>query len=268
MFNVHSTTKLFEEEIAKYCGSPYCLAFDNASSAIYLALCYENIRGKEISIPERTYMSAVCEVINAGGIINFEQVEGNTIKGAYNFKPTRVWDSALYFSADMFIPNSLMCLSFTGAYKTFKLSKGGAIILDDLDAYNWIKKARNSGRNDVSYHEDNFTMLGKNSYMMPELAIRGLLLIQQFYNVDNSKKHNEPVELPYPKLSNWDVYKQASVEQRIIKSQEEYIDLLSEEIFSLIEIAHVHGWKSKYVEKGQSLRNKIKELHNKRNFEL
>lgn len=227
---IHAVTEQLETEIAKYTGAPYCLCFDNASSAIYLALCYENIRGKEISMPERTYMSAACEVINAGGKIVWEPVEGKTIKGAYQFKPTRVWDSALYFSADMYIPNSLMCISFTGAYKTFKLSKGGAVILDDKDAYEWLKKARNSGRGECSYHVDKFTMLGKNNYMMPELAARGVLLMQQFYNLDGSKVKHEPVELPYPKLSDFPIYSTPSVEQQEIEILNRYVKFLLSEL--------------------------------------
>ena len=43
--------------------------------------------------------------------------------------------------------------------------------------------------------------------MMPELASRGLMLMGQFYNADGSKKHNDDLELPYPDLSQFDIYK-------------------------------------------------------------
>ena len=51
-------------------------------------------------------------------------------------------------------------------------------------------------------------MLGWNFYMMPELAARGLLLIDQFYNHDGSKKHNEDIEMSYPDLSKFKIYDQ------------------------------------------------------------
>jgi dTDP-4-amino-4,6-dideoxygalactose transaminase len=109
----------------------------------------------------------------------------------------------------MYKPNTHMCVSFTGPYKHFKLSKGGAILTDDYDAYNWFKRARYSGRRAVSYHEDNLDMLGWNFYMMPELAARGLLLMGQFYEVGTGKKKvNEDLELSYPDLSKFKVYKQ------------------------------------------------------------
>lgn len=204
---VYKVTEEFEEELAKYTGSKYAVTIDNASNALFLCLMYENIRGKEISIPCRTYPSVPCEIIHAGGKVKFEKVDGKTIKGAYRLKPTNVWDSALRFTADMYIPKSHMCISFTGPYKHFKLSKGGAILTDNHDAYLWFKRARYSGRRECSYHDDNFDMLGWNFYMMPELAARGLLLMSQFYNIDGTKVINEDLELPYPDLSNFKIFK-------------------------------------------------------------
>jgi hypothetical protein len=49
-------------------------------------------------------------------------------------------------------------------------------------------------------------MIGWNFYMMPELAARGLLLISQFYNLDGSKKINEPITMKYPDLGKFKIY--------------------------------------------------------------
>jgi len=205
---IYKITEEFEEKLAHYTGASYVVALDNLSNALFLALKYEQIEGQTITIPARTYPSVPCEIIHAGGKVNFTPVEGNTIKGAYPLEPTNVWDSALRFTADMYLPGTHMCVSFTGPYKHFKLSKGGAILTDNKEAYEWFKRARFSGRNECSYHEDHFDMLGWNFYMMPELAARGLLLINQFYNLDGSKKSNEDLELPYPDLSKFEIYKQ------------------------------------------------------------
>jgi len=43
--------------------------------------------------------------------------------------------------------------------------------------------------------------------MMPELSTRGLLMMNQFYNSDGSKKTNADIELPYPDLSKFEIYK-------------------------------------------------------------
>jgi len=203
---IYKITEDFEKSISDYTGAPYVVTVDNQSNALFLSMMYENVTGKEITIPSRTYPSVPCEIIHAGGKVKFREVKGKTIKGAYQLEPTNVWDSALRFTADMYQPGTHMCVSFTGPYKHMKLSKGGAILTDNYDAYLWFKRARYSGRRECSYHDDHFDMLGWNFYMIPELATRGLLMMNQFYNIDGTKKHNEDIELPYPDLSKFEIY--------------------------------------------------------------
>jgi len=211
--NVHDITKEFEDELSRYTNAPYAIALDNMSNALFLALYYEkNVKksliNDTVDCPSKTYPSVPCEIIHAGLKVNFTPVKEDTIKGAYQLSPSNVWDSALRFTADMYIPKSHMCVSFTGPYKTLKLSKGGAILTDDYQAMLWFKRARFSGRRECSYHDDNFDMLGWNFYMMPELSARGLLMMTQFYNLDGTKKNNDDLELPYPDLSKFKIYKQ------------------------------------------------------------
>jgi dTDP-4-amino-4,6-dideoxygalactose transaminase len=209
---IYKITEDFEKALSDYTGAPYVVTVDNQSNALFLSLYYEkniknSIETDTITIPSRTYPSVPCEIIHAGLKVDFEPVEGKTITGAYNLVGSNVWDSALRFTTDMYIPNTHMCISFTGPYKHFKLSKGGAILTDSHEAYLWFKRARYSGRRECSYHDDNFDMLGWNFYMMPELATRGMLLMGQFYNIDGSKKQNQDLELPYPDLSKFEIYK-------------------------------------------------------------
>lgn len=204
---IYKITEDFESAICAYTGAPHAVAVDNQSNALFLALMYENIKGKEISIPCRTYPSVPCAIKHAGGYVNFEPVEGLTLKGAYPLKGSRTWDSALRFTKDMYIPNTFMCISFTGPYKHLRLSKGGAILTDDYAAQLWFKRARYSGRRECSYHTDNFDMLGWNFYLLPELATRGLLMIGQFYDALTGKPKDMPdAELPYPDLSKFEIY--------------------------------------------------------------
>ena len=206
-YGIYKVTEEFEQALADYTGAKYAITVDNASNALFLAMKYEKVEGKTITIPNRTYPSVPCEIIHAGAKVKFKKVKGESIKGAYQLKPTNIYDSALRFTADMYIPGSHMCLSFTGPYKTFKLSKGGCILTDDYEAYLWFKRARYSGRRECSYHDDNFDMIGWNFYMMPELAARGLLLMSQFYHND-TKTHQEDIEMKYPDLSKFKVYAQ------------------------------------------------------------
>lgn len=211
MKNVYDITNEFEKRLADYTGAPYVVTLDNQSNALFLALYYEHyikksITSEYITIPSRTYPSVPCEIIHAGLKVKFRPVKGRTIKGAYNLEGSNVWDSALSFTSDMYQSKTHMCISFTGPYKHFKLSKGGAILTDDHEACLWFKRARYSGRRECSYHDDYFDMLGWNFYMMPELAARGLLLMNQFYNGEGVPKHNEDLELPYPDLSKFEIY--------------------------------------------------------------
>ncbi len=209
---VYKITEDFEKSLSDYTSAPYAVAVDSQSNALFLSLYYEKhitkVNYDTLSIPARTYPSVPCEIIHAGFKVDFQQTKEKTIKGAYRLYPSKVWDSALRFTADMYIKNTHMCVSFTGPYKHLKLSKGGAILTDDYSAYLWFKRARYSGRRECSYHDDYLDMLGWNFYMMPELATRGVLLMNQFYNTDGTKKHNEDLELPYPDLSKFEIYRQ------------------------------------------------------------
>jgi dTDP-4-amino-4,6-dideoxygalactose transaminase len=205
--NPYDETKRFEKAIANYTGAPYVVALDSCSNAIFLSLVYDGVKDKEISIPCRTYMSVPCEIIHAGGIVKFLPMEnGDKIKGAYQLKGSKVWDSALRFTANMYIPNSFMCCSFTGKYKPMKLGKGGCILTDNEDAYKWFKKVRFSGRDECDYFDDDFKMLGWNFYLHPIFSTLGLQLIGQFYDQDGNKISSSDVESLYPDLSKYPIY--------------------------------------------------------------
>lgn len=214
---IYKITEDFEKALADYTGATYAVTLDNMSNAMFLALYYEKyiskaIKADHIIIPKRTYPSVPCEIIHAGLKVKFTENYGcldmkkGTLTGAYELGNSNVYDSALRFTADMYLKGTHMCISFTGPYKHFKLSKGGAILTDNHKAYLWFKRARYSGRRECSYHDDNLDMLGWNFYMMPELAARGVLLMNQFYNIDGTKKHNKDLTLPYPDLSKFKVY--------------------------------------------------------------
>jgi dTDP-4-amino-4,6-dideoxygalactose transaminase len=211
MNNVHEVTRQFEQAICNYTGAPYCACVDNGSNALFLALMYDNVKGKEITLPCHTYPSVPCEVIHAGGIVKFWHpplsVKGY-LKGAYQLLGSKVWDSALRFTADMYIDDTFMCCSFTGPYKHLKIGKGGCILTDNKDAYEWFKLARFSGREECSYHDQkSFDMIGWNFYLLPDLAIKGLRDMVSFYNNNGTKKHMPDIELPYPDLSQHPAYK-------------------------------------------------------------
>lgn len=197
--NPHRVTADFEEALAKYTGAPYVVATDSCSNAIFLCLKYVNIEKKTIKVPSHTYMSVPCQIIHAGGAVEFTK-SPRLLSGAYRLWPTPVWDSALRFTGNMYKTGQFMCLSFSGPKKILKLGKGGAILTDNEKAYEWFKKARYHGRGAVSHLTDNFTMIGWNMYMSPDVAARGLLLM-------GGMKKNKDITQEYQDLSKCKVYR-------------------------------------------------------------
>ena len=209
MISIYDITAEFERKLCEYTGSPYAVAVDNQSNALFLALMYEKHMGKvvnkTISIPKHTYPSVPCAIIHSGNKVNFIESD-RILTGEYQLIGSSVWDSALRFTAGMYREHQYQCLSFTGPYKHLKLGKAGAILTDNFYAYNWFKRARFSGRGECSYHVDTFEMLGWNFYLLPEIAAKGVRDMQQFYNLDGTAKEMPDISLPYPDLSKFAVY--------------------------------------------------------------
>jgi dTDP-4-amino-4,6-dideoxygalactose transaminase len=201
--NPHQPTIDFEKNISEYTGAPYVVCLDNGTSALFLALMYDNIKGKEIAIPPHTYMSVPCAIIQAGGKVVWDiwLRNDNILTGAYKLKGSNVVDAALLFTADMYELGTFMCCSFTGAFKRLNLGKGGCILTDNKEAYEWFKLARYSGREECGYHDQkSFNVIGWNMYMSPMEAALGNLNFAKFYK--NGKKVSfPPISLPYPDLS-------------------------------------------------------------------
>jgi dTDP-4-amino-4,6-dideoxygalactose transaminase len=189
----------FEKKVAAYAGSQYAVSLDNCTNAIVLGLKYLNYKGG-ITLPKNTYMSVPATIINAGGFVKFKDIEWS---GMYQLYPTPIYDSATRFRKGMYIQGSYQCLSFHKK-KILGIGKGGMILTNDKDAYDWFKIARYEGRHmDVPCAEDTFDMIGWNMYMPPEQAAYGIALFNQLpdYNEDCGSSEI------YHDISIFDVYR-------------------------------------------------------------
>lgn len=208
-------TEEFERLLCEYTGAPYAVAVDNCSNALFLALVRGGAEGRDIWIPRRTYPSVPCAIIHVGARVRWindwaqPALNGEYLTGPYPLVGTPVWDCALRFTAGMYSHGRTQCLSFTGPYKHLKLGKGGAILTDSREDYEWYKRARFSGRNECSYLVDHFDMLGWNFYMLPEIAARGVALMAGFLR-DGNPVHNPDLTFKFPDLSQFQIYEQAS----------------------------------------------------------
>ena len=196
--NPYKIVKMFEEEVAYYTGAHFAISTDSCTDA--LLLCCEYLKVNEVTIPSQTYLSVPQSIIHAGGVVRFEDIKW---KGVYQLKPYPIYDAAKRFTSGMYIPGSYMCLSFH-IKKHLKIGKGGMILTDDLEAYQWFKKGRYEGRSEVKYHDDDIDINGWNAYMTPEQAARGLMLMQ------NYPRHNEDIseDPPYRDLREFEIFKE------------------------------------------------------------
>ena len=193
--NPYKIVEMFEEEISEYTGSPFAIALDNCSDALFLCCLY--LKVSEVTIPKKTYLSVPQSIINSGGNVKFEDIDW---LGIYQLKPYPIYDSAKRFTSEMYIPNTFMCLSFHPK-KILKMRKGGMILTDNEEAYKWFKKMRHEGRDEIPYTQDNIKMVGWNMYMTPPEAADGLWLMSSM------DKHNPDGVENYPDLTNNDLFK-------------------------------------------------------------
>jgi len=176
--NPYKIVQMFEEEVALYTNSPYAISVDSCTNALFLCCKYLGVG--EVTIPSKTYLSVPMSIIHAGGEVIFDKTsKTNHWIGTYQLKPYPIYDAAKRFTSNMYIPGTFMCLSFH-IKKNLGLGKGGMILTDSKEAYEWFKKARYEGRGEVYYKEDNISSLGWNMYMTPQEAAHGLCLMQNY----------------------------------------------------------------------------------------
>ena len=185
----------FEEAVANFAGSKYAVAVDSCTNALFLSLMYVKQTSislpTHITIPKRTYVSVPSAIIHAGFAVTFEDMSWS---GIYQLKPLAIYDGAMRFQRNMYIKDSLHCLSFH-MKKHIKIGRGGMILTDNKDAVEWLKLARFNGRNPVYHDNDTFKLIGWNMYMPSYDAARGLWLMATTSETDLD------IQGDYPDLS-------------------------------------------------------------------
>lgn len=169
--NPYNVISDFEKRMAEFVGSPYAVAVDSCTNALFLCCKYLSVGS--VTLPSRTYISVPCSVIHSGGSVVFDDF---TWHGTYQLKPYPIYDSACRMIRGMYVPGTYDCVSFS-ANKILNIGKGGMIFTDDEKAVRWFKLARYEGREEIPLtSQEFFNFLGWNMYMTPEQASRGLVL--------------------------------------------------------------------------------------------
>jgi len=162
----------FESALAEYTGAPYVVVTDGCTHAIELCMRYEQV--KECQFSAYTYISVPMALTHLG--IEYTMTD-EVWTGEYQFRNTRIWDSARRLERNMYRPGSMQCLSF-GWTKPLQLGKIGAILLDDPKAYRMMSRQRSDGRDlNISWVKETDLIIGWHYCPTLELCVKGLDLL-------------------------------------------------------------------------------------------
>ena len=131
----------FEKALARFTGAPYAVMTDCCTHAIELCLRLDQVSSCEFTA--YTYISIPQTMTKLG--IDYCLTD-ETWQGEYQFRGTRIWDSARRLEPNMYRPGQMQCLSF-GFSKPIDVNRGGAILLDDEAAWRALSQMRSDGRN-------------------------------------------------------------------------------------------------------------------------
>jgi hypothetical protein len=160
--------KDFENEIAKFYGSPYAIATDSCTHGVELCLRYADI--KEINVPKRTYLS----IPFLAHKLNIKLTWKDENWTDYYYLTDNIIDAAVLWKPNSYIPRTFMNISFQ-YQKHLSLGRGGIILTDNKDAAEILKKMSYDGRMpDIPWRAQNINTIGYHYYMTPETAQLGL----------------------------------------------------------------------------------------------
>jgi len=162
----------FESALAEYTGAPYVVVTDGCTHAIELCMRYEQVRECEFSA--YTYLSVPMTLRHLG--IEYTMTD-EAWTGEYQFRNTRIWDSARRLERNMYRPGAMQCLSF-GWTKPLQIGKIGAVLLDDPVAYRTLSRQRSDGRDlHIPWTTETELILGWHYCPTLELCVKGLTLL-------------------------------------------------------------------------------------------
>ena len=218
MKNPHQVTRDFESALCAYTGARYAVTVTSCTAALMLAVAWHlrdadypltsggrALTGRVIEIPKRTYVGVPYAIREAGGYPAFRDEEWS---GAYRLKPLPVWDSARWFTQDLFdavtgFGDGFVCVSFQWS-KTLGIQQGGAILHDSPEADAWLRRARFDGRAEgVPPAQDTFPLRRAwHAYMAPETAAAGLVRLSHLPAINDPLPDDD-----YPDLSKLEIFK-------------------------------------------------------------
>ena len=191
----------FETALAEFTGAPYAVMTDCCTHAIELCLRYDQV--KECQLTPYTYLSIPMTMHKLGINYTYLDHEWQRWIGEYPIVDTRIWDSARLLQRNMYRPGQIQCLSF-GHGKPLHIGRGGAILLDDAEAYKTMLQQRYDGRDLTSspWETQKTFKVGYHYKPTIEEAEQGLALLEGV-----KEQNPKPKFVQYPDLRKIDIVK-------------------------------------------------------------
>jgi len=188
----------FENEVAHWFGAPYGVAVDCCTHGI--ELCLRHMEAPYIEVPKRTYLSIPFLADKLGIELKWKDEEW---KDYYKIGGTNIYDAAVLWKPNSYIPGTFMCLSFQ-FQKHLSLGRGGMILTDSKETAMILKKMSYDGRHpDIQWREQNITTKGYHYYMTPETATNGLKKLPEAIKT----KPKQWVVTDWPDLTQMEIFK-------------------------------------------------------------
>lgn len=160
-----------EDKLAEFFGSPYAVAIDACTHGIELCIRYQNI--STITVPKRTYISVPFLANKLNIDLEWRDEEWKDYY-VVNKEDKPIYDAAVLWKKDSYIPGSFMCISFQ-FQKHLSLGRGGVILCDNEEDAIVLKKMTYDGRlPNIPWRDQNIETFGFHYYMTPEIAQLGL----------------------------------------------------------------------------------------------
>jgi len=193
MVNNDDFVTIFEKRLCDFTGAPFAVAVDSCTNAILLSVVASSINNT-ISVPKNTYLSVPMTLINNQYDVVFHP---ENWVGSYEVT-NNIYDCAVGLKKNMYKKGHIECLSFQQK-KRLPIGKGGAILTDDEELANKLRRLRHDGRDSsvpVKDDDPNKITMGYHMYMSPDQAAKGILLINQIAPYVESGWYD------YPNISN------------------------------------------------------------------
>lgn len=204
--NNHFFIDKFEERLSEYTGAPYVVLTDSCTNAIFLCLYYLkkfkklSISKSLIQIPKHTYISVPLQLMHLELMFVFTDDKWS---GIYEIGELNVYDAAQRLTSGMYLKDSFMCLSFQQK-KILSIGKGGAILLNDKEDYEILRRLSWDGRDSsIPVSQDSKIIHGFHMNMTPDMAAVGILKLNALpLKIGDSGSWND-----YPDISDYSVFK-------------------------------------------------------------